>query len=221
MPIHNLFEYSDNYSMIWGSLWNYYRDEINDDDDNQNDDNENMINNNKTTTSKSFKCKTKIIESMPSNASRINAEVAVPQEYLSNFWRSVFLPLINCEAEAELRLERNCIISEISRTFTVVDGNANKVAYEMTSQTTSSQFQINNAKVYVPVVTLSNKNNMDFWENIKQVFKKTISGNKYRYEITAKSKNNSLDYLLDPTFRNINRLFVLSFKNGDDDPTRS
>ena len=216
MPIHNLFEYSDNYSMIWGSLWNYYRDEIND-DDNQNDDNENMINNNKTTTSKSFKCKTKIIE----NASRINAEVAVPQEYLSNFWRSVFLPLINCEAEAELRLERNCIISEISRTFTVVDGNANKVAYEMTSQTTSSQFQINNAKVYVPVVTLSNKNNMDFWENIKQVFKKTISGNKYRYEITAKSKNNSLDYLLDPTFRNINRLFVLSFKNGDDDPTRS
>ena len=89
MPIHNLFEYSDNYSMIWGSLWNYYRDEIND-DDNQNDDNENMINNNKTTTSKSFKCKTKIIESMPSNASRINAEVAVQQEYLSNFWRSVF-----------------------------------------------------------------------------------------------------------------------------------
>ena len=72
------------------------------------------------------------------------------------------MPLINCEAEAELRLERNCIISEISGTFTVVDGNANKVAYEMTSQTASSQFQINNAKVYVPVVTLSNKDNMDF-----------------------------------------------------------
>ena len=44
--------------------------------------------------------------------------------------------------------------------------------------------------------------------------------NKYRYEITTQTKNNNLDFLIDPTFRNINRLFILSFKNGDDDPAR-
>ena len=44
--------------------------------------------------------------------------------------------------------------------------------------------------------------------------------NKYRSETTTLTKNNNLDYLIDPTFRNINRLFVLSFKNGNDDPTR-
>ena len=43
----------------------------------------------------------------------------------------------------------------------------------------------------------------------------------YRSEITTQTKNNNLDYLIDPTFANINRLFVLSFKNGDNDPTRN
>ena len=59
-----------------------------------------------------------------------------------------------------------------------------------------------------------------FLENIKQEFKRTISWNKYRSEITTQTKNNNLDYLIDPTLRNINRLFVLSFKNGNDDHTR-
>ena len=55
--------------------------------------------------------------------------------------------------------------------------------------------------------------NTKFLENIKQGFKRTISWNKYRYKITAQPKNNNLDYLINPTFRNINRLFVLSFRN--------
>ena len=42
---------------------------------------------------------------------------------------------------------------------------------------------------------------------------------KYRLEITTQTKSNNLDYLIDPIFRNINRLFVISFKNGNDDPT--
>ena len=52
-----------------------------------------------------------------------------------------------------------------------------------------------------------------------QGFKRTISWNKYRSEITRQPKNNNLDYMTDTTFKNINRLFVLSFKNGDDYPT--
>ena len=52
------------------------------------------------------------------------------------------------------------------------------------------------------------------------LFKRTIFWNKYRYEITTQTKNNNLDYLIDPTFHSINRLFVLSFENANYDPTR-
>ena len=84
----------------------------------------------------------------------------------------------------------------------------------------NKMMQINNAKLYFPVVTLPINHNIKFLENIKQGFKRTISWNKYRSEITTQPKNNNLDYLIDPIFRNVNRLFVLSFKNGDDDTTR-
>ena len=76
-------------------------------------------------------------------------------------------------------------------------------------------------KLYVQVATLSVNNNNKFFENIKQGFKRTISWNKYRSEIITQTKNNNLYYLTDPTFRNINRLFVLSFKNGNDDLARN
>ena len=55
---------------------------------------------------------------------------------------------------------------------------------------------------------------------MKQGFKRTISRNKYRSEKTTQTKNNDLDYMIDPTFENVNRLFLLSFKNDDNNPTR-
>ena len=58
MPMYNLLEYSGNYFMTSRSLWNYYRDEIND-DENDNNNNDNKLNNNKSETSKSFNYKTK------------------------------------------------------------------------------------------------------------------------------------------------------------------
>ena len=78
--------------------------------------------------------------------------------------------------------------------------------------------------LYVPVVTLS-INNIKFLENIKEGFKISIFWNKYRSEIITQTKKNkqtknNLDCLIDLTFRNINRLFVLSFKNDNNDPTR-
>ena len=84
MPMYNLLEYSGNFSMTSESLWNYYRDEVND-SANEIDDNDQIINNNKTKTSKFFEYKAKIIGSMSSNNSRLNAEVVVPLKYLSNF----------------------------------------------------------------------------------------------------------------------------------------
>ena len=73
---------------------------------------------------------------------------------------------------------------------------------------------------------MSIHDNIEFLENIKQGFKRTIFWDKYRSKITTQTKNNNLDHLIeldynfDPTFRNINRLFLLSFRNGDDDPSR-
>ena len=67
---------------------------------------------------------------------------------------------------------------------------------------------------------MSINDNIRFLENIKQGFKRTISWNKYRSEITTQPKSNNLDYLIDPTFRNINRLFALLLKNSNNDPTR-
>ena len=91
----------------------------------------------------------------------------------------------------------------------------------MATATTGATFQINNAKLYVPVATLSINDNVKFLENVKQGFKRTISRNKYRSEITTQTKNNNLDYQMDPTLRNINRLLVLSFKNGDYHPNKN
>ena len=58
-------------------------------------------------------------------------------------------------------------------------------------------------------------NNTKFLENIKHGFKRSISWNKYRSEIRTQPKHNNLDYLIDPTLRNIHRLFVLSLKNDN------
>ena len=90
----------------------------------------------------------------------------------------------------------------------------------MVTATTGVTFQINNAKLYVPVFTLSINDNITFSENIKQGLKIMISWDKYRSEIRTQLKGNNLDYLIDPTFGNINKLFVLSFKNGDVDPRK-
>ena len=62
--------------------------------------------------------------------------------------------------------------------------------------------------------------NIKFLKNMKQRFKKTFSSNISRFEIAPQRKSNNLDYLIDPKFTNIDRLFVLLFKNGDNDPTR-
>ena len=105
--------------MISGSLWNYYRDKIDIVDDN-------------TSDGKSFKYKTKIVEKADTRPDRppqpgpdddgnpqprpnqlpilpLNTEVIVPLKYLSNFWRSLDLPLINCETELELKWTKNCV----------------------------------------------------------------------------------------------------------------
>ena len=109
MPINNLLECSENYSMRSGSLWNHYRDEINDSAI-ENNDICNRISSNKN---RFFEYKVKIIRSTPNNNDIFDAEVNVSLKYLSNFWRSLDLPLINCEIEIDLPWSKECIMSEI------------------------------------------------------------------------------------------------------------
>ena len=89
-----------------------------------------------------------------------------------------------------------------------------------TTIATSATFQTNNATFDVPVVTLIINYKIKFLENIKQGFKRTISWNNFRSEITTQPKKNNMDYLIDSTFVNINKLFARSLKNSNDDPTR-
>ena len=72
-------------------------------------------------------------------------------------------------------------------------------------------FKIADTKLYVPVVTLSKENDTKLLEQLKLGFKRTIKWNKYRSQITIQPQNNNLTYLIDPTFTNVNTLFVVSF----------
>ena len=79
--MYNLIQYSDNYSKTSGTLWQYHRDERN----------------NNLTDSESLKFKIKIIGNTPNDFNKKNVEIIVPLKYLSNFWRTIEMPLINCE----------------------------------------------------------------------------------------------------------------------------
>ena len=74
-----------------------------------------------------------------------------------------------------------------------------------------AKFKITDTKLYVPVVTLSKENDTKLLEQLKTGFSKTIKWNKYRSQMTILPQNNNLNYLIDPTFTNVTRLFVLSF----------
>ena len=76
-------------------------------------------------------------------------------------------------------------------------------------------FQITDTKLYVPVVTLSKENDIELLEQLKSGFKKTIKWNKYRSLMIIQPQNNNLNYLIDPIFTNVNRLFVLSFPRNN------
>ena len=99
--------------MTSGSLWNFNRNEVNKDANENSDAGNYIINNSKTATSKSFEYKMKIIGEIPNNNNTLDTEPVVPLKYLSNFWRFLDFPLINCEIELDSSYSKECIISEI------------------------------------------------------------------------------------------------------------
>ena len=141
----------------------------------------------------------------------------MPLKHLSNFWRHLDIPLINCEVELILTWFKNCVlIDKITRN---ANHGANPIFYEINNPEDAT-FQITDTKLYVPVVTLSKENNIKLLEKLKSGFKKTIKWNKYRSQMTIQNNNNNLNYLIDPTFTNVNRLFVLSFPRNNNTDSR-
>ena len=76
--------------------------------------------------------------------------------------------------------------------------------------TTGATLAIDKCKLYVPVVTLSKDDEIKLLTNLKSGFKRKIIWNKYRSQMTTEEANNNLNILVDPTFTNVNRLFVLA-----------
>ena len=121
------------------------------------------------------------------------------------------MPLINSEVELTLFWFKNCVLINKSTR----DANYNEPIDRKIDNPEDATFQITDTKSYVPVVTLSTKDDNNFLEQLKSGFKRTIKWNKYRLEMTNQTKTNYLNYLIDPTFTKVNRIFVSSFKNEE------
>ena len=113
-------------------------------------------------------------------------------------------PLINCEVEPILTWPKNCVLADVTERDKESDNQAIVAPVELT-------VEITDTKLYVPVATLSKENETKLLEQLKTGFKRTIKWNKYRSKMTVQPKNNNLNYLIEPTFTNVNRLFVLLF----------
>ena len=153
MPIYNLLEYSKNYRKTVGSLYNYYRDELSDDNPNNNFDNITVVNSN------AFKYKNKLIGNTynadaaaagydANKEGTESVELAISLKYLGNFWRALNVPLISCEVSLELKWNKNCITTSLKERLIGAGPNRD-------NSPTGATLSINNCKLYVPVKPLS------------------------------------------------------------------
>ena len=190
MPMYNLIEYSDNYAKTTGSLWQYCKDiparNVNDE----------IIVFDGNNLTDSFNFKVKIIGQTGNDGTK-DVEIMVPLKYLSNFWRTLEMPLINCEVNLILTWSSTCVL--------IATGNQNQAA----------RFAITDTKLYVPVVTLSTQQNTKFLQQLKSGFKRVINWNKYLSKPELLAQNPNLNHLVKPSFQGVNRLFVLAFENDN------
>ena len=215
MPMYNLLEYSKNYRKTIGSLYNYYRDELNDDNNPGNFLNNTVVNSN------TFNYKNKITGNTYNvaagaaghDANKVGTqeiELAIPLKYLGNFWRALNMPLISCEVSLELKWNKNCVITSLEE-LQIAAGPP-----PVNALLTGATLAINDCKLYVTVVTLSKDDEIKLLTNLKSGFTREIIWNKYRSQMSTEAINNNLNILIDPTFTNVNRFFVLAYQTADD-----
>ena len=183
--LYNLTEYSDNYSKTFGSLWQYCKDIPAVDNNNA------MFNfaENNLTDSFNFKAK---MTGQTGDAGTKHVEIMAPLKYFNNFWRTLEIPLINCEINLILTWSTNRV-----NVSTII---------EIT-------FEITDTELYVPLVTLSTHDNSKLLQQLKPGFKRVINWNKFLSKLELLRRNPDLCHLVGPSFQGVNRLFVLAFEN--------
>ena len=206
MPMYNLIEYSDNYQDSSATLYQYKRDEPPED---------NAVADLTADNSDSFKYKIKLLRNINqldpdvARVGRLNVKVVVPLKYLSNFFRSLEMPLINCKIKLNLTWKIECVLSFLDDDAGNPENNA--------------VFIINDTKMYVPVVTLSKEDNKNFIEQQNKGFQRSIYWNEYKIKVINENADvNMFKYInLDPSFQGVNRLFVMAYSRADGQPTRN
>ena len=152
IPMYNLIEYSDNYQDSSATLYQYKRDEPPKYD---------AVADLTADNSSSLKYKISLLGNpvAANNIARVNVKVVVPLKYLSNFFRSLEMPLINCKIKLNLTWKEECVLS---------------------TDDVNAVFIINDTKMYVPVVTLSKEDNKDSIEQQNEGFQRSIYWNEYK-----------------------------------------
>ena len=121
-------------------------------------------------------------------------KIAIPLKYLSYFWRSLEMPLLNCKIEFSLKWYQNCILS---------------------STGTAATLTITDTKLYVPIVTLKTEDNTKLSKLFSKGFKRTFYWNKYRIIFKNYDDDKYIRERLDASFQEVNKLFVLPYASGD------
>ena len=199
MPLYNLIEYSDNYADSSGSLYQFKRDEsLMNNAGNHN----NIVLDNPV----SFKYKASILgkatDADGNDKSLRNTKIVFLLEYLSVFFRSLEMLLINCKTYLELNWNNNCVMYGAD----TYAGGANVNNRETT-------FQVTSTKLYVSIAILSTKENVNLKKRLNEGLKRSVYWNKYKSKIETKEAdaNNPTRFPLDASFQDVNRVFVLAF----------
>ena len=194
MPMYNLIEYSYNYQDSSATLYQYKRDEPPE---------ANATDDLTVDNSNSFNYKVSLLGNpvVADNIAKRSVKVVVPLKYLSNFFRSLEMPLINCKIKLNLTWKKECVLS---------------------TDADNAVFIVNDTKMYVPVVTLSKEDNKDFIEQQNKGFQRSIYWNEYKTkEVNENADANVFKYInLDPSFQGVNRLFVAAYNRVDGQPNR-
>ena len=121
-----------------------------------------------------------------------NTKIVVPLKYLSNFRKSLEIPLINYKIHLELNKTKNCVMSNFA-------GN--------------TEFKITNTKLYLHVVTLSTRDNVKFTKQLNEGFKRSAYWNQHKTQMKSRNLNNinPLRIILDASFQGVKRIFALAY----------
>ena len=224
MPMFNLLYCSKNFRKATGSFWNYYPDKPK---SGYNNDNRDIIFYS-TRNSESFAYKTKIINALPDiddpdNGNYIEREseeikIIEPLKNLSNFIFSLNFLMINIEIELILKWFQNCVftVKATKEHLDAGDDPAAEPEVDAINRTKDLKFNITDCKLYVPVVTLQEKYENKLYEGLKTGISFDFEWGRCRTQIINQLATNNLNFLIDPTFNNVNGLFVLAFPDEKD-----